>query len=390
MRSAALLLLGLSLGCMLTMAGSFLVGDDILNFGGSKVKDLEEENYRILTELNNLRSLYEELLENYTRLQLEYVIGNTQGSGFWSSGSNYIEENEGIINRQYTWTYNFEKWTLTLSIPEQLYDYYRNIPRSPSTDYSVYVTHPYDDKYVESILMKFNEIALRKGFSEVKKIGLLVSFIQSLPYTSDAVTTEFDEYPRYPIETLVDFGGDCEDTSILGAALLKSMGKDVILLKLPNHLAVGIAGIISQGYYYFYNNKNYYYLETTGEGWGIGDLPDEYKGTSATIYDLIPTPIITHNWTSKWEGSKMVLTVTVENLGTANAKNYYIEAGFDAGDNTLWNIQKSQQFDLPIGGKISISLILQPPKNKYTRLIVEIVNNEGKSVDSSSSKWFST
>jgi len=390
MRSAALLLLGLSLGCMLTIASSFLVNEDILNFGGSKVKDLEEENYRIITELNNLRNLYDELLSNYTRLQLEYITGNSQGSSLQSSGSNYIDENDRIINRQYTWTYNYEKWTLNLSIPEQLYHYYRNIPRSPSTDYSVYVTHPYDDKYIESILMKFNEITLRKGFSETKKIGLLISFIQSLPYTSDAVTTGFDEYPRYPVETLVDYGGDCEDTSILTAALLKSMAKDVILLKLYNHLSVGIAGISSQGYYYLYNGKNYYYLETTGEGWGIGDLPDEYKGTSATIYDLIPTPIITHNWTSKWEGSKIVLTVTVENLGSENAKNYYIETGFDTGDNTWWNNQKSLPFDLPIGGKISFSLILQPPKNKYTRLIVEIWNSDGKSVDSSTSKWFNT
>ena len=65
-----------------------------------------------------------------------------------------------------------------------------------------------------------------------------------MPYTVDDETTPWNEYPRYPVETLFDRGGDCEDTSILTATILYEMGYDVALLILEddNHCAIGISG----------------------------------------------------------------------------------------------------------------------------------------------------
>jgi len=85
-----------------------------------------------------------------------------------------------------------------------------------------------------------NVIAIQEDLTESEKVNLLISFVQSLPYTFDNVSTPFDEYPRFPIETLVFGGGDCEDTSILTSALLYEMGYDVILINPPGHMAVGI------------------------------------------------------------------------------------------------------------------------------------------------------
>ena len=42
----------------------------------------------------------------------------------------------------------------------------------------------------------------------MEKVNLVITFVQSLPYTSDSVTTAFDEYPQYPMETLVEYGGN--------------------------------------------------------------------------------------------------------------------------------------------------------------------------------------
>lgn len=50
------------------------------------------------------------------------------------------------------------------------------------------------------------------------------------------------EYPKYPVETLVE-GGDCEDKSILLAAILRAMGYRTALLVFsgnPGHIAVGV------------------------------------------------------------------------------------------------------------------------------------------------------
>lgn len=51
------------------------------------------------------------------------------------------------------------------------------------------------------------------------------------------------DQPKYPIQTLVDGGGDCEDFSILTASILWSLGHPVALLYLETeataHMAVG-------------------------------------------------------------------------------------------------------------------------------------------------------
>jgi hypothetical protein len=85
----------------------------------------------------------------------------------------------------------------------------------------------------------------------ILKVLLLLSLHKEslrLEYTSDLVTEGYDEYPRYPIETLVDKGGDCEDTAILAASIIRGMGYGVVLLVFPKtadspgHCAVGVAG----------------------------------------------------------------------------------------------------------------------------------------------------
>ena len=46
--------------------------------------------------------------------------------------------------------------------------------------------------------------------------------------------------------------------------------------------SVGVlGGKNTSGTYYMYEGKRYYYLETTGEGWQIGQIPDDYKSADA-------------------------------------------------------------------------------------------------------------
>jgi hypothetical protein len=295
------------------------------------------------------------------------------------------------IIREYEWRYDETDWQWTLAIPQSLYDYYVERPRAPTEDYSIYVTHPMDDEYIDTLIDKIEDVATDAGYDEWETVNFAVSFIQSLPYAVDSVTTSYDEYPRYPLETLVDDGGDCEDTSILMASILNEMGYGTVLLSLPNHMAVGVLGDESMsGTYWPYNGGKYYYLETTGSGWEIGDLPAEYEDESAYIYDITPVPILTHDWSAEsyWP-NKMSLTVTVENLGTETATDIYIYAAFDAGGDMVWNSRESQRFDLGTDQSITITMQLDVPQGEYTRLIVQIVD-DGYSTDQSYSEWFET
>jgi hypothetical protein len=198
------------------------------------------------------------------------------------------------IYREYEWSYEGSTWTWTLTIPRDLYDYFRGLPRphcyEKDCDYSVLVTNTHDDSYIQSLVAKIREATAQKGYSEWETINFAVAFVQKLPYTYDNVTTPYDNYPRYAIETLADNGGDCEDTAVLMAKILDKMGYGVILIYDPGlHYAVGVMGSEGvSGTYFSYDGGKYYYLETTGTGWKIGQKPARYKGWMPTCMMSFP------------------------------------------------------------------------------------------------------
>jgi hypothetical protein len=62
--------------------------------------------------------------------------------------------------------------------------------------------------------------------------------------------------------------------------------KDMILIQPPGHMACGIWQEDPEGWYWELDGRKYSYIETTGEGWGIGDCPEEYQGEDAYLYQV--------------------------------------------------------------------------------------------------------
>ena len=364
----------------------------------SSVDDLTSELQDALTQNSGLRNEHEQLQDEYDALQIEL---NTLSASYERLlteqetliGSIPLEpetESQETIQREYSWSYDGREWALSLNIPESIYDYYSGLQRAQTEDYSIYVSHPFDDEYLGTLIEKMNFIAISRDYSEQEKVNLVISFVQSLPYTSDSVTTSFDEYPRYPIETLIDNGGDCEDTSILVSALLHEMNYDVILLSYPGHMACAVYMQDGSGSYYDIDNRKYYYIETTGEGWEIGAIPEDYSGVSANYYRLAATPIITHTWEASWGRKKLEIAVLVSNEGTAKAEGLSVWVAFDAGEGYVWNQVESDSFDLQFGREVTIDLELDLPQNEYTRLMIRIFDSDGYYITDSFSKWFDT
>ncbi|MBA7473197.1 hypothetical protein ES707_08532 [subsurface metagenome] len=295
-----------------------------------------------------------------------------------------------VITRSYTWEYDGRAWDWELQIPGGLYHYYKEIPRSLTNNYSVYVTHPWDDEYIGGLTEAIRSAAEEKEYSDYETIELAAAFVQNLPYNADSETTPYDEYPRYPVETLVDNGGDCEDTSILLASILDSMGYGVVLANPLHHLAVGVLCVEGMpGRYYPYKEGSYYYLETTNPGWSIGELPQTYRFAPAHVYGIEPIPILTHHWATKIQDSLIILDVTVENSGAITADGICVLAGFEVGEGQWLNSETSRYFDLPSGSSATVRVTLQIPPDKHTRLLIQIVD-DGFAVDSSQSYWFDT
>jgi hypothetical protein len=294
-----------------------------------------------------------------------------------------------LIARDYTWTYEGE-WSWHGEIPQFLYEYYQKLPRPPTMNYSVYVTHPLDDPYIDILVDKIEEAARKRGFNDYQTVEFAAAFVQSLPYTADSVTTPFDEYPRYPVETLVDNGGDCEDTSILLASIIEKLGYGVVLIELPDHCAVGVKGGENvYGAYWEHEGNKYFYIETTDLGWKIGEIPDVYEGATATTYPMVPVPILTHEGSLKGNDYFAEVEVTVKNIGTAPAQNVSVLAGFDAGEDLVWNSQESQFVTIGVNQEAKVTLKLRIPSDKHTRLIVQVLN-DNIVVNESYSEWFDT
>lgn len=217
-----------------------------------------------------------------------FVLLVTSGASI-ASNSIGTALGEGYYYREFKWNYAGLEWTWNLTIPKSLYNTYQGVSVSQRTQngvggYGFLITTL--DAYTIMLANKLREGATKKGYEAYDEVSFILAFVQSLPYTSDSITSGYDEYPRFPVETLVDGGGDCEDTSILFATITLILNYDTILISPPNHCAVGVWGRNLQGSYYTYLNRTYYYCETTGNGWRIGQIPNEYKGVSAHLYSI--------------------------------------------------------------------------------------------------------
>lgn len=183
------------------------------------------------------------------------------------------------IPKVYRWDYEGTELRIETSVHEDWYDVYRKMGRPSNRAF--YVTP--NVGIVKEIAQQLDNYLVQ--YNVRCKACFAIKFIQELSYVSD-LNTGFDEYPKFPVETLVEENGDCEDMSYVAASIFKAMGIDVVVLKLPGHIAIGAACSDCSGSYYDHNGRRYYYLETTGEGWAIGQIPDKYKGLDAEIIDV--------------------------------------------------------------------------------------------------------
>lgn len=197
------------------------------------------------------------------------------------------------IKSIFTWTYNNQLFSIVYNFDQSAYDYYKEKDRVYD-NFSAYLKESSSYPVVDDFADRFKSIAAENRFSDWQLAECVIAFIQSMNYMNDGTY----EYPRYPIETLVEKGGDCEDTSILLEALLRSLGFDCVLVSPDKHMGVGIALKYEiSGAAFPYRNKYYYYIETTSSGWKIGDYPEQLTADVA-IYD--PGDLVTGKLLSEY------------------------------------------------------------------------------------------
>ncbi len=154
------------------------------------------------------------------------------------------------------------------------------ISRSPSTatcrkaswvtdSYLAMVNDPAQDQMYTDLIAQFRKIRDDQGLSSDEYLELMAAYTQSLTYE-----TTPDNPAKYPVETVVEGAGDCDDKSLLLAGLLSREGYKVALLAFTpeSHMALGVGSADS-----LYKDTGYAYLETTNLSY-VGVPPDELAG----------------------------------------------------------------------------------------------------------------
>jgi PKD repeat protein len=189
------------------------------------------------------------------------------------------------IERHYRWEYGGRTWDWDVSIPGALYEEYRRRYRGAwvNRDYDEYVLDPLDDAYLSDLV---DEIAQKTGNDYYSTVECLFHFVQAaVDYAYDPM---WSEYPRYPVETLVEQAGDCEDTAILYASLVRTLGAGAMLAAVDtdhngvaDHMitlvpvdAAYAAGVTCRtgqsASFWQYNGTLYALAETTGDPHSLG------------------------------------------------------------------------------------------------------------------------
>jgi hypothetical protein len=184
---------------------------------------------------------------------------------------------------RYAWYYDGTIWNWEVQVQPSLYIHFQQKSRLNSGTGDIpagfvnYITSDLDFDPLKIMAAELKRVSGEEGFSPRRELEFVSCFVGVLQYYDDLATTGVPEYPRYPVETLVDSGGDCEDKAILLASLLNLMDYDVKLILSTNHCAVSVLdpGDLC-GDYYFEGEKRYYFIETTTPA-GCGKKSDQFK-----------------------------------------------------------------------------------------------------------------
>lgn len=104
--------------------------------------------------------------------------------------------------------------------------------------YRAFVEEQHQAPFYDSLVSALHQVRDSKGLDASRYVELVTSMAQSMEYRVDPGSLA----PKFPIETFGDGYGDCDDKTLLAAAVLARDGYDVaVLLFAPEkHVALGI------------------------------------------------------------------------------------------------------------------------------------------------------
>ncbi|MFX1538695.1 MAG: hypothetical protein ACFFDI_31290 [Promethearchaeota archaeon] len=242
-------------------------------------------NFLTYNSYSNISQEYSELDEMYNKVIQEKNELNESFQEFRNDVFYRAEDNYTTVTIAYFTNFSQNQQIISLSVSYEKYDAYhkKHHPywgENNLTSAIEYITSN------ETVINQIVETIRNQTKSEEELANAILSFVQdkgglSIRYYP---TTEL----KYPIETLVEMGGDCDTHSFLYGTLMKAAGFKVLILLSNETLSDGLFHAATaihlknppqnslskyDDYSLFYNGEEYYYAETTHAHWRVGDLP---------------------------------------------------------------------------------------------------------------------
>jgi len=175
---------------------------------------------------------------------------------------------------------------MELVINHDEYRQARNADRFSAANKAEYARYVLEGctRSVEEAAAVFRSRSKTQNLLAVQEMEDVVCFTRGIRYASDPEMRGVDDWANFPVETLYDQAGDCEDHAILAAAILHLLGHDVALFWLDlgetAHLALGYRaeGFVGGGFSEVAEGKAYYYVETVPAQSGdqVGDMASQF------------------------------------------------------------------------------------------------------------------
>jgi len=200
----------------------------------------------------------------------------------------------GSVEREFKWDYDGVDYSLKMEIDysdlQYVRDYYtleeRRADWSDHVRDRTFVTlsytdprmAPYLDGLVDGLISLYKE-----EYGEPEEYSFLnfaLNFTQCIRYQEDS-DIGYIEYWKFPLETLYDNAGDCEDTSILFAAIAHQACSElgyktrIALQLMPQHAGGAVTLVNPTGHER--NPEGFIFAETTSNEYYLGDIPNKEK-----------------------------------------------------------------------------------------------------------------
>jgi len=199
---------------------------------------LQNEYDALFTDYNSLQNNYADLQNDYNTLQNDY---NNLQLDYDDLIEYYYYQTEVLRrDRKLYHAYNpYLEWPGYSSdypfyIEWELSSYFDSLRRDHTIDWD---SSNSVLKYLEN-KNSFYWSFLHNSFSSSSDLAnAILDIVHELEYRLDPTGIED---VRYPCETLIEGCGDCEDVSILCAAMLEGNGLDAVLIVWPEHVQAGV------------------------------------------------------------------------------------------------------------------------------------------------------